>query len=314
MEGSNQPSLQEYARFYHLSEDYMLDFPTKYIDQFCEPRPPIPPRDGLPAANPEERMREVEHAFRSSILKDRLAGNPKDMEPLQRALCPEPYNGNIWRPLLPDLRTSDLAPVPVLSTLNESGSTSLMTGLLPDEPVSEIPVPPPEIELADTNSSSANTYSESMSIPANYLGLIPGPDVEAEMQSLGIDVILRNEELSAQSPVLSGINPLNHITIPSGPGVPAVAPDSRAVFEHYNSSPHPDIPGLRSGYSNTVVAAEKCMREVDLVTGTRAAQLHSSYESSCQQPIVQMGIPIADNACPEGLVSSMEDFQVLTLY
>lgn len=285
MESSTEPSLREYARFYGLSEDYSLEYPIKYADASCEPQP-IPPRAGLAAENPEQRMEKIKNAFCQSILEQRMPARAEDLAALQNALRPEPYNGNIWRPLLPVLKTSDLAPVPLLRTFDDNDNPPLETGFQPYRPASERFSLPPRKDPPDTGSDSYLTESDLVSVPAEFLNVIPGPNSQGETTGIDPDLTVANAELSAQSPMLPGINPINYVTVPSGPGGPAIPPETREVFDHYNFAPDPNTQHLSfpPGHS-TVLAAETFMRDVDFIAGMDAPrEMRESIESDTRPP------------------------------
>ena len=223
METSEEPSMLAYARFYKLSEDYMLQSPISYADETCEPKPPIPPAEGLAAANPEERMKEVDRLFCTGIMMERLPAKPEHMAILQQSLQPKPVTGNVWHGLLPVLKTSDLGPEPVLRTAeDEENGVLFPTGLQPQF-------------------STGPSVSTAPSMPG-----FPGPGVSGPsiLEGLALDLELDRLQKSLfpnQNPPLFDNSPTTHVTVPGGPNVPAVPPSMRQVFDHYNFSPAPNV-------------------------------------------------------------------------
>lgn len=141
MADSSDSLLLAYARCHGLAEDPTA-LPTCHLaGKACEPQPLIPTRVGLVIPTPEKRMKEVHDAFCKSVLEEPLRGKAEDVPCLREALMPKPAMGNVWRGLLPTLRTSDLAPVPLLNTFNEDEPGPASTYFLPWRSVSQIGSP-----------------------------------------------------------------------------------------------------------------------------------------------------------------------------
>ncbi|KAJ5783152.1 hypothetical protein N7457_004926 [Penicillium paradoxum] len=166
---SQNPTLLEYARFYNIAEDSTRYCPLNYVDDTCEPTPPIPPILGLNREIPEERLREVDRRFCTELMLDKIPTKTSDMEFLRDCMNIDIENKNIWRGILPDVKTSDSTPERILFTLEQEKTLSLpefnpascQDPFSPSASLQMTPLPPP---------------SPSPSLPVGVI--IPsGPDV-----------------------------------------------------------------------------------------------------------------------------------------
>lgn len=141
MENPSANRLLTYARHHKLAEDCTAKSTLTLVDETCEPQPLLPPRDDLKIPNPEERMKKVYHDFYMSVLEQPLRAKAEDITSLREAMHPKPSSGNVWRGVLPPLKTSDLAPAPFLNTFNEDEGIPLSTGFVPWRSVSQVGSP-----------------------------------------------------------------------------------------------------------------------------------------------------------------------------
>lgn len=118
--GSEHPTLLQYARFYNIAKDPEHYSPLNYIDDTCEPIPPIPPFEGLNAETPEERLKDVERRFCNEIMLGRIPIKAADKEFLGDCLKLDIKDKNLWRGILPEVQTSDLQPESHLPTMAEA--------------------------------------------------------------------------------------------------------------------------------------------------------------------------------------------------
>lgn len=116
---SDIPPLFEYARFYNIAEDSSRYCPLNYADETCEPTPPIPPISGLHPERPEERLKEIDQRFCTGLMLDRIPTKSKDMDYLGDCLKTDSSNKNLWRGILPDVRTSDHNTQRILLTMED---------------------------------------------------------------------------------------------------------------------------------------------------------------------------------------------------
>jgi hypothetical protein len=214
----------EYARFHRLSEDYLHTPPIAHADWSREPSRPVPP-EGLLPANPEKRMEEVDRIFCTGIMMERMPAKAEDMNTLSAALRPKLVKGNIWRGLLPVLKTSDLGPVPVLQTAEDE----------------EAQFAGSQGEFSAGPSVSAATVPHMSGFPAS-----PVPD-PAGVDNF-IDPFFLDDEAVNFPYVSSELDnsPVTRVVVPSGPDVSIVPHSLREVFDQYNSSPAPAYHSLRS--------------------------------------------------------------------
>jgi hypothetical protein len=168
-------------------------------------------------------MEEVNRIFCTGIMMGRLPAKSEDVETLRTALHPKPVKGNIWRGLLPVLKTTDLGPTPVLQTAEdeEAQFNSLQQEYLVGPVLSSAPAPPFPGASAPAN-TGVNEFSNTFVSDYHPVD-IPDPT----------DVNLDD-------------SPVTHVVVPSGPDIPMVPRSMREVFDQYNSSPVPAYHSARS--------------------------------------------------------------------
>ncbi|KAJ5423252.1 hypothetical protein N7491_008468 [Penicillium cf. griseofulvum] len=244
---SNQPTLLEYARFYNIAEDSTHYCPINYADDTCEPTFPTPPFKGLNPEHPEERLKEVDRRFCTELMMEKLETKSEDIELLSGCLQLQPFNGNIWRGILPEVTTSELKGEPLLFTTQ---AERLFTS-------SELP----------TNFAQSPTLSSPS--PSVRLVVPSGPDVPAVPINTRDVFDLYNSGMVSQSNSVEGFTTPGNVAAESfnistiahlaGDALPPIVGPEGIVhqFISIESDPIPSIPDQESeDYVPSAVSSE----------------------------------------------------------
>ncbi|KGO39353.1 hypothetical protein PEXP_044340 [Penicillium expansum] len=243
---SSQPTLLEYARFYNVAEDSARYCPINYADDTCEPVTPIPPVHGLHPENPEERLKEIDRRFCTELMMEKLPTKPEDMELLSGCLQLESVKGNLWRGILPEVKTSDSKGEPPLVTTEDerivasSGfHTTFAQSLAPSSPTPSVHlvVPSgPDVPVVPMNTRDVfDHYNSGMPQPTNIDSFNAPVTVAAQYSNISTTSHLAGDAL----PPIVGLEGTLH------------------QFASIESDPVPSIQdGENEGYAPSVLSSE----------------------------------------------------------
>ncbi|KAJ5178580.1 uncharacterized protein N7500_001279 [Penicillium coprophilum] len=229
---SNPPTLLEYARFYNIAEDSTRYCPSTYADETCELAIPTPPVEGLNPEHPEERLKEIDRRFCTELMMERLATKPEDMEFLSGCLQLQPFNGNIWRGILPEVTTSELKGEPLLLTTQDERmftSSEFHTNFAQSPTLSS---PSPSVHLLVPSGPDVPA------VPINTRDVFEFYNSAIASQSKGLECFTTPDNVAGES---SNITTISHLT---GDVVPPIVGPSGTVhqFVSIESDPVPSIP------------------------------------------------------------------------
>ncbi|KAJ5356960.1 hypothetical protein N7517_011569 [Penicillium concentricum] len=238
---SNPPTLLDYARFYNIAEESNRYCPINYVDDTCEPTIPTPPVEGLNPENPEDRLKEIDRRFCTDIMMERLATKPEDMKLLSGCLQLQPFNGNIWRGILPEVTTSELKSEPLLTTTQDErmfASSEFDTNFV------QSPTPSsPSLSVHLVVPSGPNIAA----VPTNTRDVFDLYNSAVASQSNALECFTTPANVTAES---SNITMTSHL---AGDALPAIVGPSGTVhqFVSIESDPVPSITGQGSEYYAT---------------------------------------------------------------